>query len=103
MQLWVTGYFFAIVILFQLCVRKSFAFRTHDVIFQSGVIATNTVILITEYNMWFARRIYFQNFGLAKLKYIQQEEVLAHCYSGITLAHAENIKQLVMGKIQKEL
>jgi hypothetical protein len=45
----------------------------------------------------------FQNFlGLAKVKYIQQEEV-SDCYSGITLAHAENIKQLVMGKIQKEL
>jgi hypothetical protein len=48
------------------------------------------------------QRIYFQNFGLVQVEYIQQEEASTLLF-GITLAHAENIKQLVMGKIQKEL
>jgi membrane protein YdbS with pleckstrin-like domain len=109
MQLWVIfGLFFAIVILFSVVSvrKKAFAFRTHDVIFQSGVIATNTIVI--PYNRvqhvalheGFISRI----FGLAKVEiYTAGGSASDIAIPGITLAHAENIKQLVMGKIQKEL
>jgi hypothetical protein len=55
--------------------------------------------------MWFARRIYFQNFGLAKLKYIQQEgsastllfrNYFGACRKHQTASHGQNSKGTVM-------
>jgi hypothetical protein len=53
--------------------------------------------------MWLCTKDLFPEFW-SRLKYIQQEEVLAHCYSGITLAcrkhqtasHGQNSKGTVM-------
>jgi membrane protein YdbS with pleckstrin-like domain len=109
MQLWaIFGLFFALVILFSaVSVRKkAFAFRTHDVIFQSGVIAISTIVI--PYNRvqhvalheGFIARI----FGLAEVEIFTAGGSASDiAIPGITLAHAENIKQLIMGKIQKEL
>lgn len=108
-QLWVLfGLFFAFVILFSAVSvkKKAFAFRTHDLIFQSGVIATSTIVI--PYNRvqhvalheGFIARI----FGLAKVEIFTAGGSASDvAIPGITLAHAEKIKQLVMGKIQKEL
>lgn len=102
------GLFFGFVILFAaLSVKKkAFAFRTHDVIFQSGVIATNTIVI--PYNRvqhvalheGFIARI----FGLAKVEIFTAGGSASDiAIPGIALAQAEDIKQLLMGKIQKKL
>jgi hypothetical protein len=51
-------------------------------IFQSGVIATNTIVIPYNRVQHVAlHEGFISNFGLPKLKYILQEGVLAHCYS----------------------
>ena len=86
--------------------KKGFAFRTHDVLFRSGIIATNTIII--PYNRiqhvalheGFISRI----FGLAKVEIFTAGASSSDLeIAGIEKEEAENIKQLLMGKIQKEL
>jgi membrane protein YdbS with pleckstrin-like domain len=86
--------------------KKAFAFRNHDVIYRSGIIATNTMII--PYNRvqhvalheglvsWF--------FGLAKVEIFTAGGSSSDLeIPGIAKEEAENIKQLLMGKIQKQL
>lgn len=85
--------------------NKGFAFRTHDVIYRSGAIAITTTII--PYNRiqhaalhegWLARR-----FGLASIGVFtagaQGSDITI---PGLVKEHAENIKQLLMGKVLRE-
>ncbi|WP_396170151.1 PH domain-containing protein [Flavobacterium sp.] len=86
--------------------KKAFAFRNHDVIYRSGIVATNTMII--PYNRvqhvalheGFISRI----FGLAKVEIFTAGGNNSDLeIPGIAKEEAENIKQLLMGKIQKQL
>lgn len=86
--------------------KKAFAFRNHDVIYRSGIIATNTMVI--PYNRvqhvalheGFIARI----FGLAKVEIFTAGGNASDLeIPGIAKEEAENIKQLLMGKIQKQL
>lgn len=86
--------------------KKAYAFRNHDVIYRSGIIATNTMAI--PYNRvqhvalheGFLSRI----FGLAKVEIFTAGGNSSDLeISGIEKQEAENIKQLLMGKIQKQL
>jgi membrane protein YdbS with pleckstrin-like domain len=86
--------------------KKAFAFRNHDVIYRSGIIATNTMVI--PYNRvqhvalheGFVSRI----FGLAKVEIFTAGGNSSDLeIPGIAKEEAENIKQLLMGKIQKQL
>jgi membrane protein YdbS with pleckstrin-like domain len=85
--------------------NKGYAFRAHDVIYRSGAIAITTTII--PYNRiqhaalhegWLARR-----FGLAAIGVFtagaQGSDIKI---PGIEKEHAENIKQLLMGKVVTE-
>lgn len=86
--------------------KKAYAFRTHDVIFRSGIIATNTMVIpynrvqhVALHEGWIARF-----FGLAKIEIFTAGGVSSDLeIPGIVKEEAENIKQLLMGKIQKQL
>ena len=104
----------AIVILFCLILlfsrigftKKGFAFRNHDVLFKSGIIATNTIII--PYNriqhVALHEGIVSRFFGLAKIEIFTAGGNSSDIeIPGIEKAQAENIKQLLMGKIVKEL
>jgi uncharacterized protein len=86
--------------------KKGFAFRNHDVLYRRGVIATNTMVI--PYNRvqhvalheGFVSRI----FGLAKIEIFTAGGHSSDIeIPGIAKEEAENIKQLLMGKIQKQL
>lgn len=86
--------------------KKGFAFRNHDVIYRSGIISTNTMVI--PYNRvqhvalheGFVSRI----FGLAKVEIFTAGGASSDLeIPGIAKEEAENIKQLLMGKIQKQL
>lgn len=86
--------------------KKGFAFRNHDVLYRRGVIATNTMVI--PYNRvqhvalheGFISRI----FGLAKIEIFTAGGSSSDIeIPGIAKEEAENIKQLLMGKIQKQL
>jgi len=86
--------------------KKGFAFRNHDVLFRSGIIATNTIVI--PYNRvqhvalheGFISRI----LGLAKIEIFTAGGSSSDIeIPGIEKIQAENIKQLLMGKIQKQL
>lgn len=86
--------------------KKAYAFRNHDVIYRSGIISTNTMVI--PYNRvqhvalheGFVSRI----FGLAKVEIFTAGESSSDLeIPGIEKEEAENIKQLLMGKIQKQL
>ncbi|RYZ83063.1 MAG: PH domain-containing protein [Proteobacteria bacterium] len=87
-------------------VKKGFAFREHDVIFRDGIIATHTMII--PYNriqhVALHEGAISRLFGLAKVEIFtaggNQSDIEI---PGIEKAQAENIKQLLMGKIRKEL
>ena len=86
--------------------KKAFAFRTHDVIFQSGVIATNTIVIPYNRVQHVALHEGFVSrfFGLAKVEIFTAGGSASDIsIPGIALAQAEDIKQLLMGKIQKQL
>jgi membrane protein YdbS with pleckstrin-like domain len=110
------GLYFAItyfvVLLFSLFIsriafkKKAYAFRNHDVIYRSGIISTNTMVI--PYNRvqhvalheGFVSRI----FGLAKVEIFTAGGSSSDLeIPGIEKEEAENIKQLLMGKIQKQL
>ena len=86
--------------------KKAYAFRNHDVIYRSGIISTNTMVI--PYNRvqhvalheGFISRI----FGLAKVEIFTAGGSSSDLeIPGIEKEEAENIKQLLMGKIQKQL
>ena len=86
--------------------KKGFAFRNHDVLFRSGIISTDTIVI--PYNRvqhvalheGFISRI----FNLAKIEIFTAGGNSSDIeIPGIAKEEAENIKQLLMGKIQKQL
>lgn len=86
--------------------KKGFAFRTHDVLFRHGVIATNTLVI--PYNrvqhVALHEGLLSRFFGLAKIEIFTAGGSSSDIHiPGIAKEQAENIKQLLMGKIQKEL
>lgn len=86
--------------------KKAYAFREHDVLFQYGIIATNTKIIPYNRVQHVALHEGFlsRNFGLAQVEiYTAGVHGGDIKIPGILKEDAERIKQLLMGKIQKEL
>ncbi len=86
--------------------KKGFAFRNHDVLYRSGIIATNTIVI--PYNriqhVALHEGMISRFFGLAKIEIFTAGGDSSDIeIPGILKEQAENIKQLLMGKIQKEL
>lgn len=86
--------------------KKGFAFREHDVLFRSGTIATNTIII--PYNriqhVALHEGLLSRYFGLAKIEIFTAGGSSSDLeVPGIAIEQAEKIKQLLMGKIQKQL
>lgn len=86
--------------------KKAFAFRNHDVIFRSGIIATNTMVVPYNRVQHVALHEGFisRYFGLATVEIFTAGGTSSDVeIPGIAKEEAENIKQLLMGKIQKQL
>lgn len=86
--------------------KKGFAFRTHDVLFRHGIIATNTLVI--PYNrvqhVALHEGLLSRFFGLAKIEIFTAGGSSSDIeIPGIAKEQAENIKKLLMGKIQKQL
>jgi len=86
--------------------KKSFAFRNHDVLFRHGVIATTTIVI--PYNriqhVALHEGIISRYFKLATVQVFTAGGSSSDLeIPGIQKEEAENIKQLLMGKIQKQL
>lgn len=86
--------------------KKGFAFRDHDVLFRYGIVATNTTII--PYNriqhVSLHEGLVSRYFGLAKIEIFTAGGSSSDLeIPGIKKEQAENIKQLLMGKIQKQL
>jgi membrane protein YdbS with pleckstrin-like domain len=86
--------------------KKGFAFRNHDVLFRHGMIATNTMVI--PYNrvqhVALHEGLISRFFGLAKIQIFTAGGASSDIeIPGIAKEQAENIKQLLMGKIQKQL
>ncbi len=86
--------------------KKGFAFRNHDVLYRRGIIATNTIVI--PYNriqhVALHEGMISRFFGLAKIEIFTAGGDSSDIeIPGILKEQAENIKQLLMGKIQKEL
>ena len=86
--------------------KKAFAFRNHDVLFRHGIIATNTIVI--PYNrvqhVALHEGIISRYFGLATVEIFTAGGSSSDiAIPGIAKEQAENIKQLLMGKIQKQL
>lgn len=86
--------------------KKGFAFREHDVLFRSGILATNTIII--PYNrvqhVALHEGVFSRYFGLAKVEIFTAGGSSSDIeIPGIEKEQAEKIKQLVMGKIQQQL
>ncbi|WP_309641617.1 PH domain-containing protein [Flavobacterium sp.] len=86
--------------------KKGFAFRQHDVLFRHGVIATNTLVI--PYNriqhVSLHEGIISRFYDLAKIEIFTAGGNSSDIeIPGIEKTQAENIKQLLMGRIQKEL
>lgn len=95
-------YFFALLGL----KKKGFAFRNHDVLYRSGIIATSTMVI--PYNriqhVALHEGLISRYFGLAKVEIFTAGGSASDIkIPGIATAQAEDIKQLLMGKIQKQL
>jgi membrane protein YdbS with pleckstrin-like domain len=87
-------------------IKKAFAFRNHDVLFRNGIIATNTIVI--PYNrvqhVALHEGLVSRYFGLATVQiYTAGGSSSDIEIPGIKKEEAENIKQLLMLKIQKEL
>lgn len=87
-------------------VKKGYAFRTHDVLFRSGVISTTTTII--PYNRIQHAALHEgliqRKFGLAEIQIFTAGASGSDLeIPGILKQEAEDIKQLLMGKIQKSL
>lgn len=86
--------------------KKGFAFREHDVLYRYGVIATNTIVIPYNRAQHVALHEGFMSrfFGLAKIEIFTAGGSSSDiAIPGIAKEEAENIKQLLMGKIQKQL
>ncbi len=86
--------------------KKGFAFRNHDVLYRHGLIATNTIIIPYNriQNITLQEGVISRLYGLAKIEIFTAGESSSDInIPGIEKLQAENIKQLLMGKIQKEL
>jgi len=86
--------------------KKGFAFRNHDVLFRHGIIATNTLVI--PYNrvqhVALHEGLISRFFGLTKIQIFTAGGSSSDIeIPGIVKEQAENIKQLLMGKIQKQL
>ncbi|HEU0136419.1 MAG TPA: PH domain-containing protein [Flavobacterium sp.] len=86
--------------------KKGYAFRTHDVLFRSGIISTNTTII--PYNrvqhVALNEGLIMRRFGLSEIGiYTAGASGSDLEIPGIAKEEAESIKQLLMGKIQKTL
>ena len=86
--------------------KKGFAFREHDVLFRHGIIATNTIVI--PYNrvqhVALHEGLISRYFGLTKIEIFTAGGSSSDIeIPGIEKEQAENIKQLLMGKIQKQL
>jgi|SRR6218665_1040037 len=86
--------------------KKGFAFRNHDVLFRSGIIATNTIVI--PYNrvqhVALHEGLVSRWLGLATIEIFTAGGSSSDIeIPGIEKSEAENIKQLLMGKIQKQL
>lgn len=86
--------------------KKGFAFREHDVLFRHGIVATNTIVI--PYNrvqhVALHEGLVPRCFGLAKIEIFTAGGSSSDIeIPGIGKEQAENIKQLLMGKIQKQL
>jgi membrane protein YdbS with pleckstrin-like domain len=106
----ISMYFIAfIVVVFFLRIgfrKKGFAFRTHDVLFRSGIIATSTIVI--PYNriqhVALHEGLISRYFGLAEVQIFTAGGSSSDIQiPGIEKSQAEDIKQLLMGKIQKQL
>jgi len=86
--------------------KKGFAFRTHDLLYRHGIIATNTIVIPYNRVQHVALHEGFISrfFGLAKIEVFTAGGGSSDIQiPGIEMEQAENIKQLLMGKIQKQL
>ncbi|WP_426063128.1 PH domain-containing protein [Flavobacterium sp. DSP2-3-1] len=86
--------------------KKGFAFREHDVLFRHGIIDTNTIVIPYNRVQHVALHEGFisRYFGLAKIEIFTAGGSSSDIeIPGIEKEQAENIKQLLMGKIQKQL
>ena len=86
--------------------KKGFAFRNHDVLFRHGIIATNTLVIPYNrvQNVALHEGLLSRFFGLAKIEIFTAGGSSSDIeIPGIAKEQAENIKQLLMGKIQKQL
>lgn len=85
--------------------NRGFAFRAHDVIYRSGAIAITTAIIpynraqhVAMHEGWLSRRL-----GLAEVEIFTAGGDKSDIkIPGLEKEHAENIKQLLMGKILKQ-
>jgi membrane protein YdbS with pleckstrin-like domain len=103
-------YIFSLVLTFLLCrisfKKRAFAFREHDVIYRSGIIATNTMVIPYNRVQHVALHEGFVSryLGLAKVEVFTAGGNSSDVsIPGIKKEQAEDIKQLLMGKIQKQL
>lgn len=86
--------------------KRGFAFREHDVIYRSGIIATETMIIPYNRVQHVALHEGFisRYFDLAKVEiFTAGGDSSDVSIPGIKKEQAEDIKQLLMGKIQKQL
>lgn len=86
--------------------KKAFAFRNHDVLFRHGIIATTTIVVPYNRIQHVALHEGFVSrfFGLATIEIFTAGGSSSDIeIPGIEKQQAENIKQLLMGKIQKKL
>jgi membrane protein YdbS with pleckstrin-like domain len=86
--------------------KRGFAFREHDVIYRSGILATNTMIIPYNRVQHVALHEGFVSryFDLAKVEiFTAGGDSSDVSIPGIKNEQAEDIKQLLMGKIQKQL
>lgn len=86
--------------------KKAFAFRNHDVLFRHGIIATTTIVIPYNRIQHVALHEGFVSrfFGLATIEIFTAGGSSSDIeIPGIEKQQAENIKQLLMGKIQKKL
>jgi len=86
--------------------RKAYAFREHDVLYRHGVIASTTIVI--PYNrvqhVALHEGIVSRFFGLAEIEIFTAGGNSSDIsIPGIEKLQAEDIKQLLMGKIQKQL
>jgi membrane protein YdbS with pleckstrin-like domain len=86
--------------------KKGYAFRNHDVLFRYGIIATNTIVI--PYNR--VQHVALHEGMVSRFFKLATIEIFTAGGSssdinipGIQKEQAENIKQLLMGKIQKQL